>query len=224
MTIDLCYVAKNRLEFTQETFRRLIENTDLTAIRNFVIYDDGSTDGTREYLQRQAATWGTLRLTDFGSGVTPMVDFLARSDADFMAKFDNDAMLPPGWLPIALAVMERFPELELLGLECHGHQGDLPHRYEYTPILDGLFLARGSLLRGRSRPVATSAWDGWGQWVLDNKVRAGWLNPSIPVFLLDRVPLEPWQSLTREYVARGWQRPWAQYNPAVNWWSWCNWK
>jgi glycosyltransferase involved in cell wall biosynthesis len=225
MTLDLCYVAKNRLVFTQQTMWRLRKNTNWSKVRKFIVYDDGSTDGTREYLQDVIQEYDCeLRLTNFNSGILVQNDFISRSGADLVAKFDNDSMLPPGWLDAAVGVMERHPELELLGLECHGHSNPLPYRYEPAEVLDGLFVARGNLFSGRPLPVATSPYDGWGQWVKDNKVRAGWLAPSIDLFLLDRVPVEPWQTLSRKYEALGWQRPWKQYDPArAGIWKWCGW-
>jgi SAM-dependent methyltransferase len=40
------------------------------------------------------------------------------------------------------------------------------------------------------------------------------------VFLLDRMPAEPWAGLSRSYIERGWQRSWPSYNPASTLWRW----
>ena len=37
----------------------------------------------------------------------------------------------------------------------------------------------------------------------------------LKVFLLDRLPGEPWASLSRKYIAKGWQRAWSGYDPAT---------
>ncbi len=49
-SVDLLYLACNRLEFTQETFTALIANTDWQLVHELFVYDDGSQDGTREWL------------------------------------------------------------------------------------------------------------------------------------------------------------------------------
>lgn len=46
--VDLFYPAWNRLEFTRETFGALLANTEWPLVRELVVYDDGSSDGTRE--------------------------------------------------------------------------------------------------------------------------------------------------------------------------------
>ena len=55
-------------------------------------------------------------------------------------------------------------------------------------------------------------------------LKAGWILPSLPVFLLDRMPMEPWRSLSEEYVRKGWQRPWSldlRYKPEQHeMWDW----
>ena len=49
--IDILYVGWNRLEFTKATFEALKANTDWSLVRHLHIHDDGSTDGTREWLR-----------------------------------------------------------------------------------------------------------------------------------------------------------------------------
>ena len=56
--------------------------------------------------------------TSFGSPVDAMLHFIQAASAPILAKSDNDAMLPPGWLRQSLEVLDRHPELTLLGIEA----------------------------------------------------------------------------------------------------------
>jgi len=71
--VDLLYLACNRLEFTRETFATLVRNTDWDLVHELFVMDDGSTDGTRQWL-RENATRTPVRtrylITGFGSPVT----------------------------------------------------------------------------------------------------------------------------------------------------------
>lgn len=226
MTVDVMFMAKNRLEFTRESFKWFWQNTDWKLVTHFVIYDDGSTDGTWEFLlDRASECKAEIRRTRLGSGLLVANDFVRRSKADIVAKIDNDAVYPPGWLEIGLGVLDRNPALQILGLENMGLNGRMPYSYKASITGDGLWIARGSTFHGIELPVPTDTYYGWGAWVINNRIQLGWLRPSIPVFLLDRVPIEPWRSLSREYVAKGWQRPWEQYKmDQSHLWSWCRWE
>ena len=48
--IDVLFVSKNRLAYVQQTFPALLANTDWSLVSGLYIADDGSTDGTREFL------------------------------------------------------------------------------------------------------------------------------------------------------------------------------
>ena len=49
----------------------------------------------------------------------------------------------------------------------------------------------------------------------------GWVVPPLKLFLLDRLPMEPWCSLSKKYIAEGIQRPWTQYpDSAKHLWEW----
>src|SRR5215510_6826063 len=50
LVIEILYCAWNRLEFTRATFELLRRNTDWKRISRLVVYDDGSRDGTAEFL------------------------------------------------------------------------------------------------------------------------------------------------------------------------------
>lgn len=229
MTLDLRFSAKNRLKFTKESFGNLCQNTNWDLVGRFVIYDDGSTDGTFEYLSVQARITGAeLRQTSFGSGILVANDFISRSEAEFVATLDNDAMVPPGWLDIGLEVLQNNPELQVLGLEQRGIKGNPPYSYRPSNSLDGLYIARQSLFEGKSLPGAITPYEGWSQWLKANQIQMGWLVPSLPVFLLDRIPFSPWIDLSRKYESMGWQRPLTTQarlysSEDAYLWSWCKW-
>jgi GT2 family glycosyltransferase len=226
-SVDLLYLASNRLEFTVETFTTLLKNTDWRFVNRLFVYDDGSADGTREWLEANAARAPAsvcFTRTGFGSPVTAMSHFIQAARAPMLAKTDNDAMLPPEWLRQSLKVFEQHPELKLLGIEAmFPDVDDVNQRRSYTPadFISGLGLYRRDSFEF-SRPVAFRKWFGLEEWQM-NQGRGlvrGWITPAIPVFLLDRYPFEPWRSFSETYIQRGWQRSWPKYDPACTLFDW----
>jgi cellulose synthase/poly-beta-1,6-N-acetylglucosamine synthase-like glycosyltransferase len=141
-------LACNRLEFTQETFTTLLATTDWRYVHELFVYDDGSQDGTREWLAQavhQVPVPHRFVLTHFGSPVTAMVHFIEAARAPLLAKTDNDAMLPPGWLRQSLEVFARHPELTFLGIEAlypHVDDPQLGRSYTRAEFISGLGLYR----------------------------------------------------------------------------------
>jgi len=221
------YLACNRLEFTQETFTTLVNNTDWRHVHELFVYDDGSWDGTREWLEDnvdKAPVPTRFVKTNFGSPVAAMVNFIESASAPILAKTDNDAMLPPAWLRQSVEVLDRHPELALLGIEAmYPHQDDIQLPRSYTPaeFISGLGLYRGQAF-AQSRPVPFMKYYGLEEWQMAQGpgLIRGWITPAIPVFLLDRLPFEPWTTYTDSYVARDWQRSWPKYDPACTLWHW----
>lgn len=225
--VDLMYLACNRLEFTRETFSALIENTDWRYVRELLVYDDGSVDGTREWLEanigRAPATTRFVK-TRFGSPVAAMNHFIESASAPVLGKTDNDAMLPPAWLRQSLEVLDRHPELALLGTEAmypHRHDVNLRRSYTSAQFISGLGLYRRAAF-SRSLPKPYSKWFGLEEWQMaqGSRLIRGWITPAIPVFLLDRTPFEPWAKYSDSYIQRGWQRSWPKYDTASTLWHW----
>lgn len=225
--VDMLYLACNRLEFTRETFGALITNTDWQYVRELVVIDDGSRDGTREWLganiSKVPAPSRFLR-TRFGSPVKAMTHFIESAAAPILAKSDNDAMLPPRWLSQSLAVIDSHSELTMLGIEAmYPHDDDPTTTRSYTraQFISGLGLYRREAF-ARSRPSAYGKWFGLEEWQTSHSREFiyGWITPALPVFLLDRFPFEPWIGYSNEYIRRGWQRSWPKYDPDCTLWRW----
>src|SRR4051812_3774855 len=112
--VDLLYLARDRLEFTRETFATLLRTTDWSRVQRLSVYDDGSRDGTDRWLAaavRHAPVATRFVRTRFASPVAAMRHWIETSAAPILAKVDNDAMLPPGWLAASLNVLEQHSEL-----------------------------------------------------------------------------------------------------------------
>jgi GT2 family glycosyltransferase len=227
--VDLLFLAKNRRAFTMEAFDALDANTDWFLVKKLFVYDDGSTDGTREWLKdaipRIDAEVVFLE-TNYGDPVGVMADWIERSESPFLAKVDNDAVMPPGWLNTAMEVMRVHPELDMLGLEAmkpHSLDDELKRGYEKTQQIGGLGLFRRRCFQMDDLPKMGTPFGGFWEWQ-ENGGKAlikGWMKPSVPVFLLDRLPIEPWKSLCKEYEANNWQRPWWNYSQeTAPLWEW----
>lgn len=225
--VDVMFLACNRFEFTCETFGALLANTDWALVNELHVYDDGSVDGTRAWLsERLADVPCRARLVDarWGSPVMAMGQFIESATAPMLAKVDNDAMMPPGWLRDSVKVFARHPHLDLLGVEAMypvDAQPGVPRTFTPSPFVSGLGLYRRRVFRA-SRPVAFEKWFGLQEWQHEQGpgLVRGWITPALPVFLLDRCPFEPWYSLTERYIAQGWMRRWPKYDPACALWTW----
>jgi glycosyltransferase involved in cell wall biosynthesis len=222
--IDILYLAFNRLEFTRQSITAMIANTDWDKVKKLVIYDDGSTDGTREYLESlEYPCQFEVRHSHLGSPVAIMNDYLRRSPADLFAKVDSDTMLPSAWLRECLKVMDRRARLDLLGIESFNAvaPGEAQRDYRPARFIGGIGLMRRRCFSSLPKPNGRF---GFTQWQRSNLgVVKGWINPSLPVFLLDKLNIEPWRSLSRMYVAKGWQREWPPYGDNESaLWAWWN--
>lgn len=223
--IDLIFLAFNRLEFTKASMAALIANTEWNLVRKFIVYDDGSTDGTREYLKSaQYPHAAELIFKKIGGPVAITKHYLAHAPAEIFAKIDNDTMLPPFWLSECLKVMEANKKLDLLGIEAfypvqagQAQRGFVPAKH-----IGGIGLMRPRCFKSMPKEHGPGGRFGFTGWQIANKsVSKGWINPALPVFLLDRMPTDPWLALSQGYVKKGWQRDWKKYTEdRKELWSW----
>ena len=231
MQIDILYLAKGRLEFTQHTLEMLIKNTNWDLVNKLVVYDDGSSKPDQTWLHRATTKLkvkNEFRLTNFGSPVAVMNHFLDRRETDVFAKVDNDIVLPPGWLEAMTSVMESHPTLDLLGMEA-GMSGRPEDGWNgvYGVNLDcshigGVGLIRGASIRRFSRPVPNGRF-GWTENQHANAYQKAWIKPDLQMCEMDKLPFEPWMSITEAYRNEpGLQRDWPNYpgDMADYYWKW----
>lgn len=221
--IDILYLASNRLEFTRASMGALLANTDWALVRSITVYDDDSTDGTREYLEALAFPVPSIfRAGKWGSPVAIMNEFILTQKPAVFAKIDNDTMVPPGWLSACQTLLAQNPGVSLLGIEPHHPVATNPiRRYaESARYIGGIGLIRGEAFdHSLPRPDGRFGFTAWQDHNQD--ILKAWINPALPVVLLDRLPMEPWASLSATYEAKGWQRPWAKYDISQSaLWSW----
>ena len=207
--IEILYLAKGRPEFTKASCAALHGNTDgrKAIVHTFSCYD---------------------------SPIEAMAAFIPGTSEVF-AKIDNDVIVPPGWLETCLAVMEANPRLELLGIEPPLSRNASPRPRPIDPAetspgplgycpceaIGGIGLMRRSAFESRPPMVPHSVYGGFTDWQLKHKPVCGWIAPPLKVFLLDRLPIEPWASLSKSYIAQGQQRFWQNYKPEDHeLWDW----
>jgi glycosyltransferase involved in cell wall biosynthesis len=228
---EILYLAWNRLEFTRASLAFLLANTSWDLVDRLIVYDDGSEDGTRELLDELLPAFPVetvLRAEEGRGPVSIMRHHFATTDGDIVAKIDNDVAVPPGWLDHMLDVLAAYPEVELLGMEAGmtevvGRDGDAAwdgvYRFEPATNIGGVGVMRTSAFASRP-PLRPDGLYGFSEWQHTHQPTRGWITPDMPIVLLDRLPFEPWLSLSAEYVARDWQRPWAAWDETWMSWAW----
>lgn len=236
--IDILYVASNRLEFTRESFDALVENTNWTEVSWLLVCDDGSTDGTAEWLSQRCdeIDHGSsefvvnvdLHFAPFGGPVAAMnlmLDSLSPG-VEMFAKLDNDMVVPPGWLDDMLRTMTSNPGLDILGMEPFvGNPTASPSDRGITPAehIGGKGLIRTrAFSQCRPVPGGVNGYQGFTQWQHQHpQVSKAWVTPDLLCFGLDQIDLDPFPALTDTYVGKGWMRRWPQYaNGGKDYYSW----
>ena len=229
-SLDILFVAWNRRAFSEFSWTMLMQNTDWSLVSRLYVHDDGSEDGTYDWLRQQvkrhspvpAEFFQSDRLQSPPAVMNRMVQW---TEAEWFAKIDNDIVVPPGWLEAMLEVVEGDPSVELLGMEAGRGlpvtpEWDGVYRFEPGSHMGGVGLIKTDCLRRRVRLVETQGRYGFTEFQHEYNPVRGWINPDLPVVSLDRVPFDPWLTLSREYVELGWQRPWGTYHEQADYWSW----
>ena len=156
--------------------------------------------------------------------------------APWFAKIDNDTIVPPGWLDACIAIAET-DNTDLIGIESRYCQfppmvvtpGPDPYpvvKYRPTDHVGGIGLFRREVFDRYPLPKPNNTYYGFTEWQWQHPdVRKCWIDPPLPVFLLDHLPMEPWKSLGEEYERNGWQRrQWGYYDEVEDrkLWEWWN--
>lgn len=232
--IGLLYVTWNRREFTEFSFEQLLANTDWDLVRNLVVYDDYSTDGTLDFLRdaiHDVPVPVSLHVGGYRSPVAIMNRYLPLDDSELFAKIDSDIVVPPGWLNDMEAVMDASPEISLLGMQGGflRRRGPDPvpggtggHGYEAAAHIGGVGLMRREAFTSRPR-MGNSGRFGFTYWQEHHEPGCAWIDPDLHVTCLDQIPFEPWRSLSASYITKGWQRPLMHnqpYEPDHYGWEW----
>lgn len=124
--VSVVIVSYNRLEYLRNTLRSFFATLDYSNYE-LIVVDNGSGDGSAEYLRRLAqdglVTKLILRGRNHGTSGGFNCGFAyADADADYYVKLDSDIqILTFGWMREMLGIFERHPRVSVLALNQVNH-------------------------------------------------------------------------------------------------------
>jgi len=172
--IDLLYVTHGRIDLTRTTLPRLLEYDEFQV----TVFNNASTDGTGEFLKDISAKKNFTLLTSDRNLNLSMItkNFWFSSDSEFVAKVDNDILLPESkeWINRFVDTFGRMRRLAVAGL----FHFDFPKEREKelaTLETNGLIIQEyvGGNYVARRKAVVHSRLGGYGLW--------GWTEAQIEI-------------------------------------------
>jgi GT2 family glycosyltransferase len=107
--VSIVIPVYNQLEYTIMCVESIKKNTP-DNLYEFVFVDNGSTDGTKEYLTTLEKT--TIITNSVNRGVAPAWNQGIRASAgDYIVILNNDIIVPPKWLENLVGVLEKNPDI-----------------------------------------------------------------------------------------------------------------
>jgi glycosyltransferase involved in cell wall biosynthesis len=149
MSTDLVFITCNRLEYTKLALASVL--ADPTEDFSLTIWDNGSTDGTAEYLRDEVsdARIADIVLSKNNVGqITAVNEVWGKSRADLVGKLDNDCLVTAGWTRV---LGRAHADIERLGVVACWHF--FPEDFDYE-------LARHKIQRFGEHRILRHPWTG----------------------------------------------------------------
>ena len=132
MQVSFVIPLYNCLPLTQAMVASLQSSLPAGLAHEIILVDDGSTDGTRDWLHGLTAPPGPFRvlLNEHNLGYAGANNHgAALAQGEFLALLNNDLVLTPGWLEPLLAVHRRLgPRAGLVGnIQLNARTGTVDH-------------------------------------------------------------------------------------------------
>lgn len=122
--ITLMMATYNRLDLTKNMLQNLLKSTKCNF--NMVIIDNGSSDGTRDYLNEFANSDKgylqnlVLKFNDTNLGIAvarnQSLKIADELDTDWYCTLDNDVIMPDGWLQECISILKVNKNYGMVGV------------------------------------------------------------------------------------------------------------
>lgn len=235
---DILFLSKGRPEFTRESWASLQKNTPNAT---FWVFTDGDESQTLNAFEITEEFGGPVACINAYFDMTEEIRRPSRggrTPSELICKIDNDTIVPPGWLEACEYIMAQHPDVDLLGIEPWTPDTNLfpgwkepsievgGHDPRVVSHIGGIGVFRRSAFERFGRPTPNSADGRYGftewQWAHKDMVKA-FVDPPLPVFLLDHLPSPYFMHLSKKYENEGSQRRvWGWYHPVLHssLWDW----
>jgi biofilm PGA synthesis N-glycosyltransferase PgaC len=181
--------VRNEAEFIERTIQSMLSQTIEPC--EWIIANDGSSDGTREIIERYLATHPWIKLVNRkdrgfrqrGGGVVRAFydgfEALTCQDYEFIVKLDGDLSFEPNYFEQLLAAFTTRPRLGIAGGSCYVRTGDGGVLEANDPhhVRGATKVYRRTCFEAIGGLVPSLGWDGIDEW----KARMlGWEVRSFP--------------------------------------------
>lgn len=121
---SIMMVTYNRLELTKQTVKNIFDT--VSGDFNFIIVDNGSKDGTVEYLNELSNKHNNIYIHLFsenkgiGKGRNKALKIAVDLGTEWFVTLDNDVLLPNGWLDECIHILENVKTYGAIGVNFEG--------------------------------------------------------------------------------------------------------
>jgi len=123
--IDIIVTTYNRVDLLRLSMESFIQNTDMNLVAKIIITDDGSSDGTGEYLETLQAQIKGIEIVRDGQrkGIIPRFnEAFCRTQSLYICEFQDDVSFEKSWLTILFEHLQKHRKVDFVsGFDAPEH-------------------------------------------------------------------------------------------------------